>query len=152
MKSLQEQYAPNNKCFGCGPANPQGLQIKSYLRGDELWAEWTPQSHHLAFGQVVNGGICGALLDCHSNWCAAYHLMKQANTTHIPCTVTAEYRVKLLRPTPLNCTLTLHATISEILPDRAVVNASIEAHGKITATCMGTFVSVQEGHPAYHRW
>ena len=29
MKSLQETYAPNNRCFGCGPANDQGLRIRS---------------------------------------------------------------------------------------------------------------------------
>ena len=30
-----------------------------------------PEPHHLAFEGVLNGGICGALLDCHSNWTAA---------------------------------------------------------------------------------
>ena len=41
-------------------------------------AEWKPEPHHLAFEGVLNGGICGALLDCHSNWTAAMHLMRQA--------------------------------------------------------------------------
>jgi len=26
------------------------------------------------------------------------------------------------------------------------------AHGKVCATCHGTFVAVKPGHPAYHRW
>jgi hypothetical protein len=25
-RSVQERYAPENRCFGCGPANPQGLR------------------------------------------------------------------------------------------------------------------------------
>ena len=29
MKSLQETYAPNNRCFGCGPANEKGLRIRN---------------------------------------------------------------------------------------------------------------------------
>ena len=29
MESLQDRYAPNNACFGCGPANDKGLRIKS---------------------------------------------------------------------------------------------------------------------------
>jgi hypothetical protein len=33
-----------------------------------------------------------------------------------------------------------------------VVDATLEANGKITSTCRGTFVAVREGHPAYHRW
>jgi hypothetical protein len=33
-----------------------------------------------------------------------------------------------------------------------VVEASLEASGKVTATCRGVFVAVQQGHPAFHRW
>ena len=49
---------------------------------------------------MLNGGIIGALLDCHSNWAATYHLMRQAGAETPPCTVTADYSIKLLRPTP----------------------------------------------------
>ena len=31
---LQDRYAPSNACFGCGPANAQGLQIKSIPLND----------------------------------------------------------------------------------------------------------------------
>ena len=37
-------------------------------------------------------------------------------------------------------------------PDRATVEASLEAEGRPTATCRGVFVAVKPGHPAYHRW
>src|SRR5688500_17766457 len=100
-QSLQEQYAPNNQCFGCGPANDKGLRLKSHPEGDELVAEFRPEPHHQAFAGVLNGGICGALLDCHSNWTAAYHLMKRDGLDSPPCTVTADFHVKLRRPTPL---------------------------------------------------
>ena len=66
--SVQERYAPENACFGCGPANPKGLRIRSFEDGDVLRAEWTPQGHHEAFEGMLNGGIIGALMDCHSNW------------------------------------------------------------------------------------
>ena len=77
-KSLQEFYAPENACFGCGPANPDGLHIRSFVRGDEVVAEWKPETRYEAFPGVLNGGIIGALLDCHCNWTAAWHLMKKA--------------------------------------------------------------------------
>ena len=35
-KCLQEQYAPHNACFGCGPANEKGLRIRSFAEGDKL--------------------------------------------------------------------------------------------------------------------
>jgi acyl-coenzyme A thioesterase PaaI-like protein len=151
-KSLQDTYAPENRCFGCGPANEKGLKIKSFEMGDEVVAEWRPEPHHLAWEGVVNGGICGALLDCHSNWTAARHLMKQSGEATLPSTVTADFHVTLRRPTPMDAVLKLSARVVESKADRAVVEASIESNGKVTATCRGTFVAVPEGHPAFHRW
>ena len=150
--SVQERFAPKNQCFGCGPANEQGLRIRSFEEGDELVCDFVPAPHHRAFPGVVNGGICGALLDCHSNWTAAMHLMRASGSEAPPCTVTADFHVTLKRPTPLGETLHLRGKVVESSEDRAVVEATITAAGKVTATCRGTFVAVKPGHPAYHRW
>ncbi|MCI0415343.1 PaaI family thioesterase [bacterium] len=151
-KSLQETYAPQNACFGCGPANDQGLRIRSFVRGDEVVAEWKPKSYHEAFPGVLNGGIIGTLLDCHSNWAATWHLMKQSGADHPPCTVTADYSIKLLRPAPSDVLIQLKAQVVELKEDRAIVEAQLIASEKVCATCRGTFVAVKPGHPAYHRW
>lgn len=155
VESLQDRYAPHNRCFGCGPANDKGLRIKSRPSGgpnDELIAEWHPEPHHEAFPGVLNGGIVGALLDCHSNWTAAHHLMVKRGLPSPPCTVTADFHVTLKRPTPMDTTLVLRARVVESEGDKVVIQAEIEAKGKVTATCKGTFVAVKEGHPAFHRW
>jgi acyl-coenzyme A thioesterase PaaI-like protein len=151
-ESLQEKYAPNNACFGCGPANPDGLHIRSFPKNGEVVAEWRPEKKYEAFPGVLNGGIIGALLDCHCNWTAAYHLMKQAGDDHAPCTVTAEYSIKLLRPTPTDGPVQLTAKVIDSKGDRATVEGTLTAGGKACATCRGVFVAVKEGHPAYHRW
>ncbi|MBI2215128.1 MAG: PaaI family thioesterase [Acidobacteria bacterium] len=151
-QSLQDRYAPHNRCFGCGPSNEKGLRIKSFVEGGEVVCRWHAEAHHEAFPGMMNGGICGALLDCHSNWTAAWHLMTKAGAETPPCTVTADFHVRLLRPTPLEAEVTLRAHVAEATDDRAVIEATLEARGKITATCRGTFVAVKEGHPAYHRW
>jgi acyl-coenzyme A thioesterase PaaI-like protein len=149
---LQEKYAPKSSCFGCGPANSKGLKVRSIVRGSEVVADWTPEPHHEAFPGIVNGGIIGALLDCHSNWTAAWALMEQAKSQHPPCTVTADYAIRLLRPTPSQETIHLTAAVVDLKEDRAIVEASLIVHGKVCATCRGTFVAVKPGHPAYHRW
>lgn len=151
-QSLQDRYAPGNACFGCGPSNPQGLRIQSVVEGDEVVCTWTPQKHHEAWENMLNGGICGTLLDCHSNWTAAHHLMGRQGRDTPPCTVTADFHVTLLRPTPTDGPLRLRARVVDSSERKAVVEATIEAGGQVTATCRGTFVSVREGHPAYHRW
>ncbi|MCB9886599.1 MAG: PaaI family thioesterase [Planctomycetes bacterium] len=151
-QSLQDRYAPSNACFGCGPANPDGLRIKSFVRGDEVVCTWQPAKMHEAFPGMLNGGIIGALLDCHCNWAAAHHLMQQGGLDHPPCTVTAEYTIKLRRPTPTDGPVQLRAKVIESGEDRARISGTLEAGGRICATCEGLFVAVREGHPAFHRW
>ena len=154
-KSLQETHAPQGRCFGCGPANAKGLRIRSMTTADaadaEVVCDWTPEKHHEAFENVLNGGIIGALLDCHSNWTAAFHLMKKNGQPAAPCTVTAEFHVKLRRPTPMG-PVHLSAKVVESTADRATVEATLTAGGKVCATCRGVFVAVGPDHPAYHRW
>ena len=151
-KSLQETYAPANACFGCGPANPQGLRIRSFEEGDAVVAHWRAQKHHEAFPGVVNGGIVGTLLDCHSNWTALVALMRRSGQPTAPCTVTADFHVTLRAPTPSDAELTLRAKAVELKEDRAIVEATLSANGKVCARCRGTFVAVKPGHPAYYRW
>lgn len=151
-ESLQDTFAPNNKCFGCGPKNAKGLRIKSRVEGDLVMCDWTPEEHHEAFSGMLNGGIVGALLDCHSNWTAAWHLMKKSGASEPPSTVTADFHVKLKRPTNSKRPVRLVARVVESTDDRAVVEAELSSDGKVTSTCRGTFVAVQEGHPAFHRW
>src|SRR6185503_16504760 len=142
-QSLQDRFAPANRCFGCGPANVKRLRLKSIPSGDEVVCEWRPEKHHEAFE---------GMLDCHSNWTAAWHLMNANGLDVPPCTVTAEFHVKLRKPTPTDGPVKLRARVVESSERRAVVEATLEARGEVTCTCRGVFVAVKEGHPAYHRW
>jgi acyl-coenzyme A thioesterase PaaI-like protein len=157
--SLQRRYAPTTRCFGCGPANDRGLRIESRVaesadgvRPGELIATWQPQPHHAAFEHVLNGGIIGTLLDCHSNWTAAMRVMHDRGLDRPPGCVTADYAVRLRRPTPVDRPLRIRAWPVETEGDRLVVDAEIAVDGIITATCRGTFVAVGPDHPAYERW
>jgi len=153
--SIQDRYSPAGRCFGCGPKNEKGLRLKSRVdpeTGDVVCA-WTAEKHHEAFPGMLAGGIIGTLLDCHCNWTAAYAIMLDRGTDEAPCTVTADYHVKLRRPTPTDGPVFLRARVVEAPEeDRRIVEATLEAGGKVTATCRGLFVAVRPGHPAYHRW
>ncbi len=155
-KSLQDRHAFGDRCFGCGPSNVKGLQIKSYPAGQtsesDVLAEFFPQRHHEAFDGVLNGGIIGTLLDCHSNWTAIWHLMCRDDRRDPPCTVTAEFHVRLRRPTPTNGAIQLSARAVESHGPRVTVEAELSANGNITATCRSVFVEVGPDHPAHHRF
>jgi acyl-coenzyme A thioesterase PaaI-like protein len=160
-KALQDIYAPGSVCYGCGPSNAKGFHIKSRV-GDPVaggpvdWArevlcDWSPEPHHIAYAGSLNGGVIGTLLDCHCNWTATWHLMRKNGLEAPPCTVTAEYSIKLLRPTPARA-LRLRARVVELSERKAVVEGVLEVDGEACATCRGVFVAVKEGHPAFHRW
>jgi acyl-coenzyme A thioesterase PaaI-like protein len=152
--SLQQRYGPDSVCYGCGPANPLGLHIGSFPDegSEEVVAEWMPAPHHHAFLNVLNGGVIGTLLDCHCNWTAAYHLMGRRGAATPPTTVTAEYRIRLMKPTATDRPVRLRAKVVESTDDRATVEGTLESDGVVTATCRATFVAVKPGHPAYGRW
>ena len=153
--SLQQRYAPASLCFGCGPSNASGLRIESHVSdpaAGELIAEWRPLAHHAAFENVLNGGVIGTLLDCHANWTAAMRVMRDRGLATPPGCVTADYAIRLRRPTAVDRAVQLRAWPVEADGDRVIVDAELASGGIITATCRGTFVAVGPDHPAYERW
>ena len=150
--SMQEKYAANSICFGCGPANKKGLKIKSYRSGEGLEMEFETSEEHQAFPGIINGGIIGTLLDCHGNWVAAIALMDEWGEEVPPCTVTASYSIKLRRPTPSNSKLNIRGKVIEIKDKIVKVELVMKVGEKVCATGEGLFVAINEGHPAYHRW
>jgi acyl-coenzyme A thioesterase PaaI-like protein len=153
--TLQERYAPRSRCFGCGPANEQGLRIATRPVPEEpgtVETVWQARAEHEAFAGVVNGGICGTLLDCTMNWAAIAHLLAERPSEGPPDTVTSDLSVRYLAPTPSDRPIVVRARVVESDRRRALVEGSIEADGKPTATGRGTFVAVGPGHPAFGRW
>lgn len=153
-ESLQEKYSPNGVCFGCGPSNTEGLHIKSYPEGNDdiLVADFTPRPYHTGYTGFTNGGIISMLADCHGNMTAAYALMKAQVLSAPPGTVTAEYTVKFLKPSPINATLHARAWPTKIEGNRVAIEGDILINGVKTVSMRGTFVAVKEAHPAFDKW
>jgi acyl-coenzyme A thioesterase PaaI-like protein len=145
------EVRPVRRLFGCGPANRNGLKILSFVEGESVVGRWTPSPRHHAFGEFLNGGIISTILDCHSNWAGAYALMRKNRADSPPPTVTASILVNFLRPTRMG-PLVLEAKAVEISGSRVVVESTLKVKGKVTATLRGTFVAVDERHPAAGRW
>jgi acyl-coenzyme A thioesterase PaaI-like protein len=151
--SLQERFAPDGRCFGCGPANELGLRIRSFEADDgAVVAEWQPRPEHEAFDGFVNGGILGTLIDCHSNWTAIAALIARDGAAAAPSTVTADFSVRFRRPTPSVRPLRIIGRAIEVAYDRVTVETTIEVDGTTTAMGRASFVSVKPDHPAYGRW
>ena len=151
--SLQERFAPQGRCFGCGPANERGLRIRSLEAADgTVVATWSARAEHEAWEGIVNGGILGTLVDCHSNWTAIAGLMARDGLAAAPSTVTADLAIRFRRPTPSNAPIRLVARLVEMAGDRATVETTVSSGDVVTATGRATFVRVGPDHPAFRRW
>lgn len=87
-----ERYRDDRWCIGCGEKNPRGFRLFFHWEEKVLCSETVFSKEHQGFENVVHGGVLGLLLDeMMVNW---FWLQK----IHA---VTAEYRVRLLKPCPV---------------------------------------------------
>jgi predicted thioesterase len=91
-------------------------------------------------------------MDCHGNWAATYALMKLRHLPSPPGTVTSEYTVKFLRPSPIDRKWHLRAWATKVDGDRVWAEGELKVGGVVTARMTGLFVAVKESHPAFYRW
>ena len=138
-KSFQDHYPPSYRhCYGCGPDNVHGLQIKSYWEdGEHTIAVFQPKEYHQAFPGYVYGGLIASLIDCHSTGTAAAAAYRAEDRPHGSEPhmrfVTASLHVDYLQPTPLGPDLHIQGTIVEIKDRKVVVETKVIVDGEITA-------------------
>lgn len=139
--ALQDRFWPENRCFGCGGANPDGLHLKSFEVDGGLEAEWIPDPRYEGPPGVVNGGVMSVPMDCHGTWAAMVALGAAEGAGPIPA-VTAGYSVRLIAPTPVGQPVHLRAEVTACEGRKAKVHITATSRGTVTATFDGTFVRV----------
>lgn len=138
---LQLRYWPENACFGCGPQNPDGLHLHSFEAEDgSLVADWQAEPRWQGPPGVMNGGFLSIPMDCHSTWTAMLAFQRDRGLDAPPPTVTAEYHVRLRRPTPTDALVHLRGEAGEVDGRKVKVRTTAEVEGEVTAIFEGTFV------------
>jgi len=109
---------PDNTCYGCGPANPEGFGLESYLAPDDdaLVATFDPEPVHAAgYPEFAYGGLLAGLVDCHSIWTAMTARYaargRQLLSEPLHMYVTGELTTRYLAPTPLSEPIALEARV-----------------------------------------
>lgn len=145
MTALQD-LMPGNNCFGCGPDNELGMQIKSHFEGGEWVCRYMPKPEQCAGPpQYVYGGTIASLVDCHSV-CAAtgnYYMMEERGADSEPeiwC-VTGRLTVNYLAPTPIDTEIVLRATIEEAAEKKTIVKCRVFSGD--TQTAEGDVIAVR---------
>ncbi|HKA42815.1 MAG TPA: PaaI family thioesterase [Burkholderiales bacterium] len=110
MKALNEELLKGNTCFGCGPDNTEGLQIRIFRdgdRADRLVGVYRPRQTAGGFPQIVHGGLQFTVLDCMAGW--AVFVLKNPGKM-MPLTKSASTR--FYRPARLGTELALSAAVA----------------------------------------
>ncbi len=125
-----------DRCFGCGPSNPNGLQLKfalasdgqSYITEFELGSSFVGPPGH------AHGGIIATILD---------EAMGKANKLNSTVALTRRMEVEYFRPVPLGVPLVAEGRIERI-DGRSLHNTGEirDSQGVILARSRGTFVAI----------
>ncbi len=135
MTRAIQDCIPNNHCWGCGTLNPRGLQIKSYVEGEETVCRFQPSPEHMAGPtHVVNGGIIAAVIDCHTICTAIADVYRAAGaelgSEPLRWAVTASLKIDYLAPAPIGEPMELRARIRETKGRKRVVECTMRSGGR----------------------
>ena len=142
--SLQERFFPEMTCFGCGPANPKGLRLRSFAAEAGTVADFVPWPEHDNGLGFLTGGIICTVLDCHSATpmlLEAQRLGLTSGGVPLPF-VTSGLTVRYLRPTPLAGSTRLRAWVSQADESAMEVDVELWAEGKLRV----------QGSDTWKRW
>lgn len=145
---------PDLTCYGCGPANDEGLHLRSYpgADGETLVARVDPDERFNAGApNVTYGGHVASLVDCHSIWTAitfAYcaegrPLGSDPRIAYVTSELCVDYRA----PTPLDRPVDLTARVDGRVGKRTRVTTELVPAGDADPTATGEVVAVRVPAP-----
>jgi uncharacterized protein (TIGR00369 family) len=133
---VPSQSWQRDNCFGCGPANPNGLHLKFALSpgGDSYICEFELGSSFVGPPGHAHGGIIATILD---------EAMGKANKLKSIVALTRRMEVEYFRPVPLGQPLVVEGRNSRV-DGRTLFNSAElrDASGKILARSKGTFLAI----------
>lgn len=131
MTAFQD-LIPNNHCFGCGPHNPHGLQIKSHWLAENLsLCSFDADPHHCSAPlDTINGGIVASVIDCHAVGTAVAACYRAdgrepGSEPAILC-VTGQLNIRYLKPARIDTPLRVTARVVELGSKK--IRLTCEAH------------------------
>ena len=150
---IQETYGQRFQyCWGCGPKNPDGLQLKSYPSDDGLtcWAELSPPSHYTGgVPDKLFGGMIAVLFDCHGTASAAWFAHQEKGLSlskekPIGRFITARLEIDYKAPTPMDTKIIISSRLDELTDRKAIIGLTLEADNLVRATAKMVAVKVKD--------
>lgn len=127
---------PVNRCFACGPANPEGMHLKFYF--DEprrrAWCRFKLARRYQGPPGHAHGGIIATILD---------EAMGKVNKLRHVVALTSRMQVEYLRPVPLGQALIVEGHERSVRGRRHINVAEIkDPKGQVLARGRALFIAV----------
>jgi uncharacterized protein (TIGR00369 family) len=129
-------HSAQSRCFGCGPANPTGLQLDFFVAGDGM-VVCLPTIPEAFAGHpgYLHGGVIATLLD---------EAMSKAVRAKGLTSMTRQLEVDFLRPVPSGAPIRLEGCVIRSEGRKSWAEARIlNEAGKILAHGKGLFIEVK---------
>ena len=130
------QHVAQNRCFGCGPANPTGLHL-DFLRVDDGSVVSMPTVSADFEGPqgYLHGGIIATLLD---------EAMSKAVRVRGLTAMTRQMEIEYLRPVPSSTKTRIHGKLVRSDGRKHWTEAELfDEKSKLLATAKGLFIEVR---------
>jgi uncharacterized protein (TIGR00369 family) len=128
-------HGAQNHCFGCGTANPVGLQLEFSVTPDHsVVCAATVSDNYEGPPGYLHGGIIATLLD---------EAMSKANRAQGVTAMTRQMQVEYLRPVPSGVAIEIEGRVTRSEGRKHWTEAQIRsAEGKILAQATGLFIAI----------
>jgi uncharacterized protein (TIGR00369 family) len=129
-------HVANNRCFGCGPANPAGLQLEFLIAEDgSVVCLATVPDRFEGPVHYLHGGIIATLLD---------EAMSKAVRASGRTSMTRQMEIDYLRPVPSGAQIRIEGRVDRSDGRKHWTEASIlNAGGTVLAQGKGQFIEVR---------
>lgn len=137
-KRVDIEKPEGHHCFACGTANPIGLNLKFYCRGDAVCSDITLGKYHEGWQNIAHGGIISTLLDEVMSWAIMY-----SKKTFV---VTRKMDIKYVRNVLIGTPLTVTGRfVDNAKPPLVKAKAEIrDDEGRLLVRSNGEFVVLSE--------
>lgn len=131
---------PDLPCFGCGPANEDGLQLESYKVPEDRALETTvqPPERFRVIPGMVYGGYLASVIDCNSMWTAMTYASpadaRPPENRPDEAYATAEITVEYHETTPMGVPLEVTSSVVGEIGRSVQVETEIFAADTLTVT------------------
>lgn len=134
IATLRERY---DHCFGCGAANPIGLQLDGFaVDGTSVTAVFEPRSEYAGFVDTLHGGIVATALDEASAWAAMI--------TKDVLVFTAKLDIRYRSVAVASHRFSLWGSVLERRGRRLTIDARMTDRDTVVAESQGLFIVAEE--------